>query len=66
MPITHKVFLLFRNVLTILHFCFPYEVENCSFKVYKNCVGKLKDTVLDLLTAFGKITIFTMLILPIY
>jgi hypothetical protein len=41
---------LFRIVLAILVFSlfFSYEIENCSFKVYENCVGIFMGTALNL------------------
>jgi hypothetical protein len=46
--IPSEVHLLFKIVLAILGFVFfPYEVENCSFKVCKDCVGILIGTTLN-------------------
>ena len=45
-------------------FVFPYETENCpSVNI---CVGILMVTALSILIAFGKMAIFTILILPIH
>ena len=49
-------------------FCFvlSYKVEYCSFKVSKKCVGALMGIALNLIIAFDKMVIFTMLILLIH
>jgi hypothetical protein len=61
------VLLLFRISLTILGVSvFPYEVENCYFQVYKTFVGILMGMILMSYIAFGKVVIFTMLILLIH
>ena len=46
-------------------FAFPHEFENCFFHVFEECVGILMGTALNLEIAFGRMAIFTMLILPI-
>jgi hypothetical protein len=54
------------------HFRYPgffvilYAVENCCFKVYKNCIGILMGMALNLSIAFGKMGVFTMTIIPFY
>jgi hypothetical protein len=48
----------------IVQDCFGYEVENYSFKVYKNRVRIMMGIALNVKIAFGKTAIFTMSILP--
>jgi hypothetical protein len=50
-----EVLLLFRIVFSYPGiFVFPYEVENCSFKVCKkNCVGILMGIALHVYAVFG-------------
>jgi hypothetical protein len=43
-------------------FVFPYEAENCSFHVYEELCSNFDD---DCIESFGKVVIFTLLILPI-
>ena len=58
--------LLFRIELSILDFfVFPYEVEYCPVKVTKNYEG-IFIVALNLYIDFGRMVIFTMLILPIH
>ena len=60
-----KVILLFRISLAILGFLFfSHEIENCSFNICKNCFAILMGIALNLWLIFGKLAIFTMLILP--
>jgi hypothetical protein len=47
-------------------FVFSYEVEYCSFKVCKELSGILMEIALNLLIAFVRMYIFTMLVLPIH
>ena len=63
-----EVLLLYWIVLTILGMLiFPYEVE-CFFfpRPAKNWLGVLIGIAWNLYIVFGKMTIFTMLILPIH
>ena len=67
------VLLLFRVVLGILSFYLIcvlyevlYEVMNCLSRSVENCDGILIGIVLNLQIAFGRMGIFTILIVPIY
>lgn len=61
--VTPPEVLLFTRLFQISWgFCFfLYEVRCCSFKVCENCVRILMRTVLNMLIAFGKMVIFTIL-----
>jgi hypothetical protein len=44
-----EILLLDRILIAVLDvFVFPYEVEICSLKVYKKCVGILMEIALNL------------------
>jgi hypothetical protein len=59
--------LFFRNVFTILGFLFFHMKLRTVLSIsVKNYVGILMGIALNLYIAFGKMVIFTMLILPIY
>ena len=61
-----EVLLLYRIVLAILGFLFFHiKLIIVLSRSVKNFVGILMGIVLNLLIAFGRISIFTMLILPI-
>ena len=60
------VLFLFRIVLAILIFVLPYEAEICSLKFCElYCIRMLIGITLNLWVAFGRMTIFTILILLI-
>lgn len=61
--VTPPEVLLFTRLFQISWgFCFfLYEVRCCSFKVCENCVRILMRIVLNMLIAFGKMVIFTIL-----
>ena len=77
MGISSEVLLLLRIVLVILFCCcccccccflvIPYEVEDCSFHFCEELSWViLKGIMSNLRIAFGKMAIFTMLILLIH
>jgi len=49
-----------------MFFVFPYEFENFSFKVCKGLVWNFDRNCIESVIAFGKMAIFTMLILLIH
>ena len=64
MVIPPEVLLLLGDCFGYLRlFVVSYKVEHCSLKVYKSYVGILVEIALNMLIAFGKMDIFTMLIL---
>ena len=67
MVVPREVLLLLRIVLTLLYFLFLHMTLKISlFMSVKNCVGVLMGIALNVLMAFGKMAIFTMLILQIH
>ena len=61
-----EVLLLYRIILAILGFLFFHmKLTIVLSRSVKNCVGILMGIVLNLQITFGRIVIFTMLILPI-
>jgi hypothetical protein len=61
------LFLSFRFVLTILDFfVFPCETDLFLSRSLKNCVRILMGITLTLHITFGRMAIFSILILPIY
>ena len=63
-----EVPLLYRITLAVLFFfvvVFTYKVDYCFLKVWEEIRCDLMGIALNLQTAFGKIAILTMLILPI-
>ena len=60
MVIPPNVLLVFRVVFFILFIFFLYEVNNFSFKVYKNFIGIEMGNAMNLQIAFSKIDIFTV------
>jgi hypothetical protein len=67
MVILPEVLLLLRIVFAILGFFLNQMNFHIAFSnLVKNCIGILKRIALNLPIAFGKIAIFTILILPIH
>ena len=61
-----EIILLLRIVFAIIRFfAFPDEFEDCSFHVFEELCWKFDGIVFNLEIAFGRMAIFTVLILSI-
>jgi hypothetical protein len=67
MVIPPEVFLLLRIAFVVLGGVFCHmKLRIALFRSLKNCVGILMGIALNMYIAFGRMAIFTMLILPTY